>query len=280
MALRSLVLALLGCVACSRNGAVIEIEAPLDKPESVVHDTKSDLYLVSNVAGGPGDKDGNGFITRISPDGKVERERFIEGGKAGAVLNAPKGLAIVEPYLVVADIDTVRVFQRESGAPVRSIAIEAAGFLNDVLAFDATSVLVSDTDKNRIHRVSTDGQVSLFAEDAKLGGANGLVRSQGDVVVVGFGSGAVTTLDANGQIKRQVTPTAGELDGVVSAWNGKLLASSWKAKAVVELSGANAPSVFSDLASPADMGWDAKRKRLLVPLMGPGKLLVFEAPKD
>ena len=63
-------------------------------PESVLHDPEADIYLVSNINGSPLERDGNGFISRVTPDGKVETLKFIAGGVKGVTLNAPKGMAI------------------------------------------------------------------------------------------------------------------------------------------------------------------------------------------
>lgn len=77
-------------------------------PESVVHDAVDDVYLVSNINGEPLAEDGNGFISRVTPDGEVEALRWIDGEADGVELNAPKGMAVLGDTLYVADIDCVR----------------------------------------------------------------------------------------------------------------------------------------------------------------------------
>src|SRR5580698_5063909 len=103
----------------------------LAEPESVLYDADNDRYLVSNINGKPGDKDNNGFISALSPDGTVTTLKWIEGGKK-LKLNAPKGLAIVGEVLYVADIDVVRKFDLKTGASKGSIAFPGATFLNDL----------------------------------------------------------------------------------------------------------------------------------------------------
>src|SRR5215471_16504414 len=74
-----------------------------DTPESVVHDTVADVYLVSNVGSGdPGALDHNGFISRVSPSGVVLQLKWIQDGVNGAVLNGPKGIALRGNVLYVA----------------------------------------------------------------------------------------------------------------------------------------------------------------------------------
>src|SRR5690349_877932 len=48
-------------------------------PESVFHDTEADIYYVTNINGGPGDKDDNGFISKLSPDGTIAELKWIDG---------------------------------------------------------------------------------------------------------------------------------------------------------------------------------------------------------
>src|SRR2546429_8749434 len=73
---------------------VLTVEA-FKTPESVKYDAQLDLYFVTNINGHPSVKDNNGFISRVRPDGSIESLEFVSGGRAGVVLHAPKGTAIV-----------------------------------------------------------------------------------------------------------------------------------------------------------------------------------------
>ncbi|HEX2121212.1 MAG TPA: PQQ-dependent sugar dehydrogenase, partial [Thermoanaerobaculia bacterium] len=96
-------------------------------PDSVLHDEEQDVYFVSNVDGAAAEKDGKGFISRVEPDGRVAEPKFIDA------LDAPKGMAIRGIELWVADIDRLRVFDRVTGAPLRTIDLAPHGavFLHD-----------------------------------------------------------------------------------------------------------------------------------------------------
>ena len=96
----------------------------LSTPESVLYDADGDRYLVSNINGKPGDKDNNGFISALSPDGQVTTLKLDRAGKnKGQARRAPKGMGIVKGVLYVADITVVRTFDAKSGAPKGDIAI-------------------------------------------------------------------------------------------------------------------------------------------------------------
>src|SRR5687767_8731714 len=56
-------------------------------PESVLYDQAGDVYLVSNINGQPLDKDDNGFISRIAPDGSATI-KWIDGAAENVALNA------------------------------------------------------------------------------------------------------------------------------------------------------------------------------------------------
>ena len=62
-------------------------------PESVLHDTAADVYLVSNINGAPLEKDDNGFVSRLSPDGVVLDFAYAAPGSAQrSLLGYPPGL--------------------------------------------------------------------------------------------------------------------------------------------------------------------------------------------
>ncbi len=80
-------------------------------PESVEYYAAEDVYLVTNINGSPLEADGNGFISKLSPDGKFIDLKWIDGTKQGIRLNAPKGAAINGNILYVADLDEVQLFE-------------------------------------------------------------------------------------------------------------------------------------------------------------------------
>src|SRR6266498_2780889 len=67
------------------------------QPESVVFDRAAGAIYVSNVNGDPMKKDGNGFISKLGPDGKVVTMEWVKG------LDSPTGLALANGTLYAAD---------------------------------------------------------------------------------------------------------------------------------------------------------------------------------
>jgi sugar lactone lactonase YvrE len=247
-------------------------------PESVLYDDANDRYLVSNINGTPFAVDNNGYISVLGPDGKVVTEKWIEGGKNKVTLNAPKGSAIASGVLYVADIDAVRMFDLKTGGPKGDLKIAGATFLNDVAAAADGTVYVSDSGlkmgaKGDFEGSGTDavyaiekGKVRTVAKDAeKLGRPNGLAVGPTGVWVVTFGSGELYRLDAKGEKQDATKPPKGSLDGIVMRGE-TLYISSWEDSAVYEGSSKGPFRVrISNVKSPADIGFDTKRSRILVP---------------
>ena len=258
-------------------------------PESVLHDPESDIYLVANIHGGSADKDGDGFISRISPDGAVLDLRWIDGTLPGVDLHAPKGMAIVADTLFVTDIDCIRKFHRISGAPLQELCLEEATFLNDLTATPRGDLYFSDSGTAQapgavyLLRQSADVPQKVTLEDGTvlegewLGGPNGVFADRRGLYVATFGSGELFRVTPEGERIQMLFPSGMGLDGIVSLEERGFLFSSWGDSAVywIHPGGTVAPLV-EGLEAPADIGFDATRSRVLIPLFRANELRILE----
>ncbi|MFO8073904.1 MAG: hypothetical protein R6V85_18740 [Polyangia bacterium] len=250
----------------------------LATPESALHDPVDDVYLVSNVNGEGGAKDGDGFVSRISPEGEVLELKWISGGSGGAILNAPKGMAISGEELFVADIDVLRVFERASGEPITTLEHDEFQFLNDVAAAGDGSVWVSDTAAQAIYRVAPDRSCELVASGDQLLSPNGIAIDGEAVWVASWAEPRVFRVDG-GEISHLRETPAAKLDGLVLRADGTALVSSWDGEAIYGAApNDDFEELFGGVESAADIGLDAQRGRLLVPLFGQDALLVMRLP--
>ena len=149
-------------------------------PESVIYDKANNRLLVSNVDGGAMDKDGSGSISIVSLDGKITNADWVTG------LNAPKGLAISNNKLYVADIDTLIEIDLTSAAITNQFTVSDAKFLNDVTVDDKGNVYVSDMMLNRIHRLHND-KFEIWLEGEILENPNGLHFEEDDIMLGSWG---------------------------------------------------------------------------------------------
>ena len=252
--------------------------AGLSAPESVLYDSAADTYLVSNIAGNAFAKDDNGFIARLAPDGRVATLKWIAGGARGVTLNGPKGMGLKGDTLFVADIGVVRLFDRRTGAPLASVAIPGATFLNDVAIGPDGTVYLTDTGlqppgsgspvsgADALWKLGPGHRPVAIARGADLGGPNGILADSGGVTMVTLGSGRVFHFDAAGNRTELPRPPKGGLDGIVRLPDHALLITSWEGAAVYRLAPGGAYSVaVAGVTSPADIGWDPTRHLLLIP---------------
>ena len=253
---------------------------------SVMSDPAADVYLVSNLAGGPFGGEKKGFISRIRPDGTAERLEWIRGGAGGAELDAPKGMAIAGDVLWVADLKVVRKFERTTGKPLGKVVIEGAAFLNDLAAGPDGIIYVSDsgfaadfssTGAEAIHAIAPDGTVKTLARGGLLAAPNGLLATPEGLLAVTWNDGKLLRIAKDGAASEIAKLPGAKLDGIASARDGALLISSWDGACVYAVKPpATATAAAKDLRSPADIGVDEKRDRLLVPLFEDGKVLILE----
>lgn len=265
----------------------------LQTPESVLWDQAQDVYFVSNINGNPNGKDNNGFISRLSPEGGAHTLRFIEGGKNGVTLNAPKGLAVHGDTLWVTDIDAVRAFNATTGAPLFSVDLSRqATFLNDPVFGPDGAVYITDTGirfdqqgnvshpaPDKVFRIAPDHKVSIAVQGDTLERPNGITwdATGNRFIIVPFGGPSIFEWRPGDKNPTVIAKGPGGFDGVEMA-RGKLLVSSWTDSTVSMYQSGTQVRVISGVASPADIGYDGKRNRVLIPVFTANHLEVWQLP--
>jgi hypothetical protein len=269
--------------SCRRDGSaapagqiVIE-DVGFRTPESVLHDPIGDHYLVSNINGGPADADDNGFISKVATDGSIIALKWIDGESDSLTLHAPKGMAVVDLFLYVADLNVIRRYDRSTGAPRGEIEVPGATFLNDVVANDSGDVYFTDSGlrsganglepsgTDAVYVLRADGRLETLATGPELGRPNGIALAGDSVWVVGFGSGELYRVK-DGARTDVVKLAAGGLDGLVAAF-GELFISSWEGETIYRgRPGGPFSPLLQGVKVPADIGHDLWRNRIMVPL--------------
>jgi outer membrane protein assembly factor BamB len=249
-----------------------ETEPLLTTCESVLHDQDEDVLYVSNINGAPDGKDGNGFISKVSLDGKVTEQNWAKG------MNAPKGMGLHDGKLYVADIDKVHEVDTKTGKITKSHPVKGATFLNDI-AVDNGKVYVSDSRGGSIYLIE-DGKVSTFMSD--LQGPNGLFTDNNEIVMALWNEKSLNTVDPSTKAVTRRAEGIENPDGIeaignneylVSSWNGMVhhVDSDWKATLVLD--------TRTDSVNSADIEYVRSKNLLLVPTFFKNTVRAYEVSK-
>ena len=252
-----------------------------NNPESVIYDPSSDVLFVSNVNGSPVEKDGNGYVSKILLDGTMLNKQWVVG------LNAPKGLAIHDGTLYVADIDTLVAIDIASGTISNSYQVDDAKFLNDVAADKDGKIFVSDMVLNRIHCLC-NGQFNIWLESPELENPNGL-HTEGDHLILGAW-GVMTegfATEVPGHLKsisisdKSITSLGGSpignLDGVESDGMGGYYVTDWMTGKLYQINKSGDAKLLLELEQGmADHEVILKKNLIILPMMNSNKVLAYK----
>lgn len=229
-------------------------------PESVYFDQKTDILYVSNINGNSKEKDGNGFISQLSTDGKIVNLKWATG------LDAPKGMGVSNGTLYVADLTRVVSIDMSNGKIIRVFEIEGAQFLNDVTTDTTGDVYISDSGTGKLHLIS-NGKAELYFEGKDFKRVNGLLAEADGLYVADAGSGINYKLSKSKELTKY-TETAQGADGIVVAGPRSYIVSSWGGEIYFVDENAKATKLLDtkeQKLNSADIDYDAKTQTLYVP---------------
>jgi sugar lactone lactonase YvrE len=277
-----LILTLMLCSSAAAAAPRLLWEAKgLAQPESVVQDPATGAIYVSNIAGAIMQKDGNGFIAKLNPDGKMIERQWAKK------LNAPTGLAVYDRKLYVADVDQLVEINIASGEIANRYDAKGATFLNDVAVDGEGTVYASDTPTNTIWRLKDGSFEPLLANDA-LNGPNGLLV-QGDTLIVAS-LGKVPSQGQKGELGGLVTVSLkdlavkklgdgapiGNLDGIELFKPGTYLVTDWAAGALFRIDAKGKSERLINLnQGSADLTYLPAKKMVLIPMMLDNSLAAY-----
>ncbi len=236
------------CVAGLGESSAAAIEKPwrviseqtasgFEFPESVAYDPKAKVLYVGQFGGAklaPGEKDGQGRISKVSLDGKIIENRFLPA--SSEVMHKPKGIWVDGNRLWVTDIDAVWIFDLKSRKG-RKLEIPGMVFANDP-AVVGNSLYVSDNRADRLYRIEpadfldakVNPQVSIPVAGRSIN-PNGIYPGKHhSVLMAGFMSPkeprGIWSLSRDGDLKEVAKPI-GQLDGLYQMKDGSLLVTNW-----------------------------------------------------
>lgn len=242
--------------------------ADLKTPESALYDQEKDVIYVSNINGDPAQKDGNGFISILNPDGSAKNLEWIKG------LNAPKGLAIFKGKLYVADVDQLVEIDIAKGTISAKYDAPGAVFLNDVTACMNGMIFVSDTRTAKIH-VLNEGKFTVWMEGKPFETPNGLMAEKGKLLV---GDNNIYEVDIQTKKVTTLIEDAGGVDGLEKNNEGDFVFSNWPGRIFIHKNGKTIKllDTTEQKLNTADIDYDLKHDLILVPTFFDNHIVAYK----
>jgi len=246
-------------------------------PESVLYHPEEDVLFVANINGVNREQpDGDGFISKLSPEGEVIALEWATG------LNDPKGMGIYDGKLYVSDISEVAVIDLATGEVEKTYKDETAQFLNDITVDTASgSVFITDMNKSRLYQIQ-DGMLKIVMEDSTtLQRPNGLfMDDDNQLMVLSMGAGrlmAASLADFNVKNLADGFPGADGIakteqgNYVISNWNGEVYHLTWPTGEKVKLIDTKDQKI-----NAADIDYAVGKQMLLVPTFYDNRVVAYK----
>jgi hypothetical protein len=258
-------------------------------PESAYYHAGSNAIFVSSINGQILEKDGNGYISRLSPDGKMVNAKWVTG------LNAPKGIRSLGNTLWVTDIDEVVAIEIATAQVTARVKVEGAQFLNDLAtALDGT-VYASDSGLARIYAVK-DGKSSVFVEGAdQVDVPNGLLVDGTRLILGTIGvsgargarpgrgagpppSGHLYAFDLKTRQRTQLTmDPVGGIDGIEPDGRGGLLITDVIGARLLRVAASGQTRVLAKFSGGgADFGYIGSKQIAVVPFLAANSVAAYD----
>jgi len=246
----------------------------LDTPESVQYDAVRQTLYVSNISGIPAEKDGVGFISKVSLNGHIEKLKWAIG------LDAPKGMAIHGERLYVSNIDELVAIDLKTGKIVERYDAEGSGFLNDVAADAAGNIYVSDSspEGSAIYRL-TNGVLEVWLRDPAVIRPNGLYMLSDRILVGNARQGGLHAVMLDSRKVVPVAQAATGIDGLKPLNGAGYLISNWAGKtSLVNLAGETTllMDTTEEKINAADFEYIAERRVLIIPTFYDNRIVAYK----
>lgn len=232
----------------------------LDRPESIIWNPLTQTYLISNV--------GSGTILSL-------KDKFTFDVFNQSKLDAPKGMAILNSTLYVADVTRVVGLDLKTGKQVFEQAVPDAEFLNDVTSDNVKSIYISDSRSNFIVRIVPSTGLTEFFRHPDLVSPNGLFYAKmadKDLLYI-VSMEADTPIRILNFFTKELTSIPNYLltraDGITREPDGSWLISSWADSTVYKFSPdfQTRSQLQQKYQSPADIFYSIENHELAIPQM-------------
>src|SRR5688572_11718663 len=238
-------------------------------PESVLYDQKNQVLYVTNIDGtDPWGKDDKGSVGKLGLDGKVIQVEWVKG------LHSPKGMAIHNGTLYVADLQELVSIDISKGQIVKRLQVEGATGLNDVSIDSKGVIYVTDSKGKKLFRVE-NGKAALYIDPLK--GPNGVLANNNNLLIVD--NGGLYKIGADKSLKLIADGMEGGTDGIEHVQNDEYIVSCWTG-VVYYVKPDGSKQVLLDTreakSNTADIGYDPQKKIVYVPTFWRNSVVAYQ----
>ena len=242
-------------------------------PESVLYDESRNALYVSNINGKPTEKNGQGFISKVSLNGNIEVLKWVTG------LHAPKGSAIYKNRLYVSDIDHLIEINLKTGKIIAKYPATGAKFLNDVAIDASGSVYVTDmSSENSVIYTLRHGIMTVWMKGGEISRPNGLDIEGKRLLVGNSGDGSLKAINFADKKITTIARVGSGIDGLRSDGKGNYFISDWRGKTSLVTAAGKIIVLIDTTAlkiNSADLEYIKKRNLLLIPTFFANRVVAY-----
>lgn len=238
-------------------------------PESVLFDGANNILYVSNIDGtDPWANDGKGSIGKLGLDGKPINIEWVKG------LNSPKGLAMYNGKLYVADNSNVVVIDIASGEIAETITLQDAQGLNDISIDRNGTIYITDSKTKKVFRI-INGKTQIILENLK--GPNGILALGNDLYLLD--AGGLYRVGSDKKLTLITDGMEGGTDGIENVTGNDFIVSCWQGT-IWYINGDGKKELLLDTrdknSQTADIGYDGKNRIVYVPTFWRNSVAAYE----
>ena len=248
--------------------------AILKTPESVLYSKEYNQIFVSNINGNPVEKDNNGFISKLTPEGNIIDLKWITG------LDAPKGMAVYKGHLFISDIDRLVEIDINQGKIINTYQVKGSKFLNDVVADRNGDIYISDTQTHIIYKLS-ESIVSEFIESELIKNPNGLCLLHRDLFV--GTNQKIVKINLETLCISDYILNTGAIDGLFCLESKEFIFSDWTGNIYITALGKETKKLIDTTPlniNAADIGYNEVTNSILVPTFFDNRIMSYRLLKE
>jgi hypothetical protein len=253
----------------SKIEALWKTSAEFKTPESAYYCKKQKAIFVSNINGNPLEKNNNGFISKLTPDGNIIKLQWVKG------LNAPKGMGIYKERLFVTDIDRIVEIDLQAEKIIRFYDVPGAKFLNDIVIDNIGRIYISDMQTNIIHRLY-NGVVTKWISSGDFNTPNGLCIMN-EFLLIGT-QDKIVKANLIDRVQSDYILNTGGIDGLICFENGKIIYSDWNGNVFIAGLGKETIKLLDTTPlkiNAADIGFDYEKKIIFIPTFYDNRVMAY-----